>query len=96
VLPYQNVAYLPKRKHIRLPFEAYASASNSFYITIDTLRRQRHFARKAFNDVVIAQLRSLAVENRCPIKIYCLMPTHLHLIISAGSISVVEWVKRFK
>jgi REP element-mobilizing transposase RayT len=49
-----------------------------------------------FNDAVIAKLRELARERRCPVKIYCLMPTHLHLLISAGTISVIEWVARFK
>jgi len=31
-----------------------------------------------------------------PSQGFCLMPTHLHLLISTGSISVIRWVKLFK
>lgn len=87
---------LPKRKCIRLPPQAYANPANLFYITIDTLHRQRFFIEKDFNDLVIARLRSLAIEKRCRVKIYCLMPTHLHLLISPGLISLVRWLALFK
>jgi REP element-mobilizing transposase RayT len=87
---------LPRRKYIRLPPEAYANPAHVFYLTIDALLRQRFFSRKVFNDAIVAQLRLLAEEKRCPVKVYCLMPTHLHLLISPGLLSVVEWVKLFK
>jgi len=90
------MAYLPQRKYIRLPHEAYANPANTFFATIDALNRQRFFDKAEFNDLVITRLRGLAIEKRCPLKIYCLMPTHLHLLISAGSISVIQWIGLFK
>ncbi len=86
----------PKRKYIRLPLEAYANPSSVFFVTLDALKRQRFFDRKDFNDAAVARLKNLAQEKRCPIKIYCLMPPHLHLLISPGSISLLQWVGLFK
>jgi REP-associated tyrosine transposase len=101
-LPYQarqgveNPEKFPRRKQIRLPPEAYANPANVFFITIDALRRQRFFDDRQFNDTVTHQLRTLCVENRCPVKIYCLMPTHLHLLISPGAVSLLRCIARFK
>jgi putative transposase len=99
-LPYQGgertMDAVPKRKYIRLPEEAYRNPANVFSITIDALGRQRFFVRADFNDAVVEQLKKLARERRCPVKIYCLMPTHLHLLISPGAISLVRWVALFK
>ncbi len=87
---------LPKRKYIRLALESYANPASVFFVTVDTLNRQRLFVQKQFNGLVISRLEQLALEKRCPVKVYCLMPTHLHLLISAGSISVVRWIALFK
>ena len=87
---------LPKRKHIRLPLEAYANPASTFNIVIDALERRRYFDVSSFNDQVVAVLRHLAVQYRCPIKIYCLMPTHLHLIIKPGIKPVVDLIGEFK
>jgi len=87
---------LPKRKYLRLPLPMYANPAHVFFITIDTPHRQRLFDQPDFNRAVIAELERLAREKWCPVRIYCLMPTHLHLVMSAGSISVVSWIALFK
>jgi REP element-mobilizing transposase RayT len=87
---------LPKRKYIRLPLPMYANPAHVFFITIDTPNRERFFDQPDFNRAIVRELQRLAKEKRCPVKIYCLMPTHLHLVMSAGSISVVRWIALFK
>ena len=87
---------LPKRKHIRLPREAYANPCNTFHIVIDALDRQRHFGVATFNDQVIELLRDLLVAYRCPTRIYCLMPTHLHLMTRPGKRSLIDVIAEFK
>jgi REP element-mobilizing transposase RayT len=79
-----------------LPREAYANPASTFNITIDALERRKHFNLHSFNDEVVAILRGLSSAYRCPIKIYCLMPTHLHLIIKPGIKSVVDFIGEFK
>jgi REP element-mobilizing transposase RayT len=87
---------LPKRKYIRLAPEMYANPAHVFSITIDAVKRERHFIRPELNAQVIACLTSLAVAKRCPVKVNCLMPTHLHLLMSAGKVSVVRCVALFR
>ena len=87
---------LPKRKHIRLPAIEYANPASIFNLTIDSERRERHFVNPQFNDEVVAVLRGEAVRCGCPIRIYCLMPTHLHILARPGLRSLIEFVGAFK
>ncbi|HET9178667.1 MAG TPA: transposase [Terriglobia bacterium] len=87
---------LPKRKPIRLPRIDYANPASVFNLTIDAEQRQRYFVKPQFNDEVVAVLRGEAVRCRCPIRIYCLMPTHLHLLANPGSRSLIDLVGAFK
>ena|SRR2546426_2647001 len=89
-------APLPKRKYIRLPLSAYANPASTFNITIDAFERRRYFELPAFKDEVVDLLRGFAVMHRCPIKIYCLMPTHLHMLINPGLKSLVDFIGEFK
>lgn len=89
-------APLPKRKYIRLPLAAYSNPASTFNVTIDASERQEYFEAPAFNDEIVGLLRHLGLTYRCPIKIYCLMPTHLHLMISPGLKSVVDFIGEFK
>ena len=89
-------APLPKRKHIRLPLAAYADPASTFTITIDALERRVYFGQREFNDEVVAILRGLAERYKCPIQIYCLMPTHLHMLIKPGWRSLVDFIGEFK
>lgn len=87
---------LPKRKSIRLPRIDYANPESVFNLTVDAEQRQRYFVKARFNDEVVALLRGEAVRCGCPIRIYCLMPTHLHLLAQPGSRSLIELLGAFK
>ncbi len=87
---------LPNRKYIRLPLAAYANPASTFNITIDALGREIYFDVPAFDDEVIVTLRGLVVRHHCPIKIYCLMPTHLHALIKPGRKSLLNFLAEFK
>jgi len=89
-------APLPRRKCIRLPLEAYADRWSTFNITIDAVERRRYFSVDTFNDEVVACLRRLAELYRTPIKVYCLMPTHLHMIANPGVKSLIGVIAEFK
>ncbi len=89
-------APLPKRKYIRLPLAAYADPSSTFNITIDALERRPYFEQREFNNEVVAILRGLAEKYECSIQIYCLMPTHLHMLIRPGLRSLVDFIGEFK
>jgi REP element-mobilizing transposase RayT len=79
-----------------LPRAAYSNSASTFNITIDALERRPYFDLPAFNREIVAILRGLARKHRCHLKIYCLMPTHLHVMIAPGIKSIVDWVAEFK
>jgi putative transposase len=87
---------LSKRKYIHLPLGAYADPASIFDITIDALDRKPYFDSHDFDDKLVAILRGLALRHGCPIKIYCLMPTHLHVLINPGSRSLIDFIGEFK
>ena len=89
-------APLPKRKYIRLPLSAYANPASKFNITLKAFEKRAYFDVPEFNDEVVAELRRLAVAYHCPIKIYCLMPTHLHMMLSPGLRTAVDFIGEFK
>jgi putative transposase len=95
-MPGVQRAPLPKRKYIRLPLAAYADQASTFNVTIDALERRPYFDQRKFNSEVVAILQGLAQRHQCPIKIYCLMPTHLHLLISPGTRSLIDFIGEFK
>jgi putative transposase len=87
---------LPKRKSIRLPRIDYANPASSFSLTIDAHKRRRYFIEPRFNNVVVAILRGQVLAFGCNVRIYCLMPTHLHLLARPGARSLVELIGAFK
>ena len=87
---------LPKRKYIRLRPAAYADSNSTFNVTIDAQGRMQYFEDREFNDKVTAVLCHLAKAYRFKITIYCLMPTHLHMLINPGTRSLVDFIAEFK
>jgi putative transposase len=87
---------LPERKYIRLAPEIYANPDELFFLTIDAHERRSYFRKHDFNDAVVEKLKDLAVQKQCRVKIYCLMPTHLHLLASSGTVSLIAWIALFK
>lgn len=86
----------PKRKYLGLAREAYANPASTFNVTIHAFERRRYFDDGDFNDAVVACRVGLATKYSCPVKIYCLMPTHLHMLISPGVKPVVDLIGEFK
>ncbi len=89
-------APLPKRKYIRLPFAAYSNPASTFNIVIDAQERRKYFDLASFNEEVVGVLRSLATRHCCRVRIYCLMPTHLHMLINPGLKSAINFIGEFK
>jgi hypothetical protein len=54
---------LAKRKYIRLAPEVYANPHETFFLTIDALKRREYFTVPDFNDAVIAKPCELARQH---------------------------------
>jgi len=87
---------LSQRKKIRLAPEAYLNPASTFNVTLAANSRKRLFDDPAFNSQILSLLKSLARRDGVRIKMYCLMPTHLHLLAQPGRRSLIDFIAEFK
>ena len=85
-------------KNERLVSEIYRDPSRVCYITIRAYRNLRPFIEPRLNRRVVELLRAEQERQRCRVFVYCLMPDHLHLLVSPceEGVSALQFVHRFK
>ncbi len=88
---------LPRRKHIRLDPSVYAETGCVCSITISTRERKSIFSDAALASACVDLLTSLAADSGVKVFAYCLMPDHVHLLISPSDRkSIIDFVREFK
>ncbi len=89
--------YHPSRNQ-RLAPEQYTYANRVYFITIRAYLHQSPFVRANLNRLVLDTLREEQPRQECRIFTYCLMPDHLHYLVSPGreGISVLQFTDRYK
>jgi len=89
--------YVNRRKKIRLSPETYRIVGVPCSVTIATKKRQRIFSNQDLAHNFIALLKKLCQENNIPLYAYCVMPDHVHLLISASDKKgIIELIKEIK
>ena len=87
----------PQRKRTRLEQSLYADVSSICSVTICTRSRAPVFQHRAFAAGCIDLLVSHAKNGEVRLHAYCLMPDHLHLLISPSEQeSIIDFVREFK
>ena len=87
----------PHRKRTRLWAANYANPNEICSVTIAVKGRQPVFADPGVASDAIGVLRSLAAARQVPIFAFCLMPDHMHLVLSPSeSCSIITFVGQFK
>ena len=89
--------YRPLRNE-RLDAELYASAARVCFMTIRAYANQSPFIREDLNQLILDALREEQGRQNCAVFTYCLMPDHLHFLISPGQdgISVLTFTEQYK
>ena len=92
-----NKPYVPV-KNQRLDPELYKQTNQVCFITIRAYRNQTPFVRDELNQLVIEILSSEQARQNCGVLTYCLMPDHLHFLISPlqDGRSVLVFADQFK
>jgi putative transposase len=82
----------------RLAADMYAYANRVYFMTIRAYLHQSPFVRDLMNKMIIDTLRDEQSPESCTVFTYCLLPDHLHFLISPqhDGISVLDFVDRFK
>ncbi len=96
-----------QRKQIHLKDFDYGSHEHVFFITICTGAKQHYFADPKISKIVIDELEHRRTNQEIKVFCYCIMPDHLHLLISLnenytrkegafGERTLRDWVSAFK
>lgn len=82
----------------RLAPELYELESTIVFITIRSYRNQKPFIKHEINRMVITTLLAEQGRINCRVFTYCLMPDHIHFLISpqVDGISVLTFTYQFK
>jgi len=84
-------------KKIRLDAEIYKTPNLPCFITICTKEKIPIFTDKCFLDSVKQIIKEVSFANEIPIYAYCIMPNHIHLLLSASEKQgIVEFITEFK
>ena len=97
----------PRRKQIHLNAFDYASPDHIFFVTICSANKRNHFSDPEISQVLIRQLEFRRSAGEIKLYCYCLMPDHLHLLLSLTEVYILKggafgertlqsWVSAFK
>ncbi len=88
---------LPRRKHPRLAADVYADPANACSVTVTTLGRRLLFAENDLAGTLCSLLLERARAAEVKLYAYCLMPDHMHLLLSPSrSTSIPRFLQDFK
>lgn len=89
--------YRPPRNQ-RLDTACYTWADRVYFMTIRAYGDQSPFVRDDLNGVVLDTLREEEERQKCAVYTYCLMPDHLHFLVSPreDGISVLTFTDQYK
>lgn len=89
---------LPFPKRARLLDKSSYIGIRGYFITINTNKRQRFFAKPNIISSLVKYLRKTSEEEEFDIIVYCFMPSHLHLVLAGQkeTSDLQKFVKSFK
>jgi putative transposase len=85
-----------RRKHIRLPLEAYGVPGLVWHVTSNTHDRKPVFADPDWAEKIIESITFQCSRNGADLLTYCVMPDHVHLAIQINGTNLITILKRFK
>ena len=85
-----------RRKDIRLQPNVYKNNAQIFSLTICTWTRSPWFKEVTYATMLVDTLHSGLFADKSKRYAYCLMPDHLHLLISPNGICLIDLIRRWK
>jgi len=86
----------PRRKRIRLPQDVYALAGQPFFITVCTAQRRHIFAHLRYAEATFTALLAGPLFREAECLAACLMPDHLHLLLTPTDGNLISLLNRWK
>jgi putative transposase len=83
-------------KTIRLPHEAYANPDRVFHVTMRAAIGERPFTSRPTGAAIWQLVVNERERDSIELLAACLMPDHLHALVSPRSKDIIRWVDGFK
>ncbi len=92
-----NKPYQPAANQ-RLDLTVYAQPGNIVFITIRAYVHQSPFVSPSLNQMIVDTLAEEAERQHCWVYTYCLMPDHLHFLVSSRveGVSTLKFTDQYK
>jgi REP element-mobilizing transposase RayT len=90
---------LRSRKTLRLKDFDYGSKFHAYFVTVCTAKRQPYFLDAQMAGIIEKEMEFRRKNKEIQIYSYCLMPDHLHLLLSLSpgfQRKLQDWVSAFK
>ena len=87
---------LRHRKSIRLKKEIYSHQNQIFSITICTKDRYPIFRNQLYAQTIIKTFQTKPFYQNTESYAYCLMPDHLHLLLSPKGVNLIDFIRWWK
>ena len=91
--------HLPNRKQIHLRHFDYSQKGYVYYITICTQNKTKYFSNNEIAQIIKDEIKFRGEKNEILPYCYCIMPDHLHMLLSLGSLyekRLHDWIIAFK
>ena len=86
-----------RRQRIRLDAEVYRTPDLPCFVTIATKGKRAIFSERHLAEDFVTLLRTACKENGIPLYAYCVMPDHVHLLMSASETKgIIDLVREIK
>ncbi|HCG01667.1 MAG TPA: hypothetical protein DEV93_14105 [Chloroflexi bacterium] len=87
---------LPRNQ--RLDDGVYCTAGRSTFFTLRSSHARTPFTDPAYADIALRCLIEQRAKSCCQVDVYCVMPDHIHLIVTPikNGVSSLRYVERFK
>ena len=81
---------------VRLPLDAYEDRDAVFHVVMNSVVGESPFKNQDIGNLVWDVIAREQERNDVRIAAACLMPNHLHVILSPERKSIIRWVNDFK
>ncbi len=85
-----------RRQNIRLSKELYENPQQIFSLTICTHNRRTHFLNELWANTILGSLNTGTIDKETERYAWCLMPDHLHLLISPREGNLIKIIGQWK
>jgi REP element-mobilizing transposase RayT len=86
----------PRRKRIRLDHASYAVPGTTWHVSTNTENRFPAFRDPEMAATVVESIEFQCRKTKSDLLLYCVMPDHVHLVISIGESDLISILQAFK